>query len=129
MDDVSALNEKLFGFAIDFNAAGNTPFVLRVADKLIGYVLYNQCGDFVDIYYMAIVPELHGLGHGKRLMEAFIQQMQLHGVNAFTLEVRADNKAAIKLYEQSGFKTVWLRKGYYSDDEDALLMKLAVMFD
>jgi ribosomal-protein-alanine N-acetyltransferase len=39
------------------------------------------------------------------------------------LEVRINNKQAIKLYERLGFERVGLRKGYYSDTgEDAILM-------
>ena len=40
-----------------------------------------------------------------------------------TLEVRASNKSAQSLYLKHGFKTVGVRKNYYTDDgEDALIM-------
>src|SRR5665811_1832820 len=41
----------------------------------------------------------------------------------YTLEVRKSNEAAIRLYEQFGFKAHGIRRGYYLDDhEDALIM-------
>ena len=45
------------------------------------------------------------------------------GVTAFTLEVRAKNIPAIKLYEKLGFVTEGIRKNFYTDPvDDALIM-------
>ncbi len=41
-----------------------------------------------------------------------------------TLEVRVSNNYAIKIYEQIGFKVGTIRKKYYENNEDALLMVL-----
>ena len=44
-------------------------------------------------------------------------------IKYITLEVRASNVPAIKLYEKYGFKSLGVRKGYYQDNgEDALIM-------
>ena len=41
----------------------------------------------------------------------------------YTLEVRVSNVGAIALYEQFGFRTKGVRRGYYTDNrEDALIM-------
>ena len=41
----------------------------------------------------------------------------------YTLEVRVSNEAAIRLYEELGFETRGVRRGYYTDNrEDALIM-------
>ena len=39
-----------------------------------------------------------------------------------TLEVRRSNYVAIHLYEQCGFLSAGIRKNYYADSEDAVLM-------
>ena len=40
------------------------------------------------------------------------------------LEVRADNAAALALYEQAGFATISLRRRYYQPgDIDAVIMR------
>ena len=45
------------------------------------------------------------------------------GVEAFTLEVRKSNEAAIHLYEKLGFVTEGIRKNFYEEPtEDALIM-------
>ena len=43
-----------------------------------------------------------------------------------SLEVRESNTAAIKLYEKLGFVTVNVSKGYYSDNENAIVMTRAL---
>lgn len=42
------------------------------------------------------------------------------------LEVRASNHGAQQLYEQLGFARVGLRRRYYSNGEDAILMTLVL---
>lgn len=45
------------------------------------------------------------------------------GIEAFTLEVRRSNEAAIHLYEKAGFVTEGVRRGFYEKPrEDALIM-------
>lgn len=44
-------------------------------------------------------------------------------MNAFTLEVRVGNQAAIHIYEKLGFRSEGVRKGFYEKPkEDALIM-------
>ena len=50
--------------------------------------------------------------------------MDEEGVTSITLEVRVSNVAAIKLYENNGFEKKLVKKGYYSDGEDAYFMML-----
>lgn len=64
-------------------------------------------------------------GIGRQLMDELIRESKASGMICATLEVRAGNEAALRLYEQMGFKRVALRKGYYPDNrEDAVVMWL-----
>ena len=45
-----------------------------------------------------------------------------HGIKAVNLEVKASNSAALALYEKFGFVRCGLRKKYYHNTEDAVLM-------
>ena len=44
------------------------------------------------------------------------------GAGRVFLEVRADNRAATALYEGLGFTRTGLRRGYYRDGADALVL-------
>lgn len=46
------------------------------------------------------------------------------GAESVLLEVRASNAAALHLYDSLGFERVGLRRRYYADGEDAVLMTL-----
>ena len=68
---------------------------------------------------------IKGLSYEKneQMMEELLSRGQKFGIDAFTLEVRAGNEAAVKLYEYFGFKTEGLRKRFYDKPvEDALIM-------
>jgi [ribosomal protein S18]-alanine N-acetyltransferase len=60
-----------------------------------------------------------------RLMRELLGRAIDEGMICSTLEVRAGNEAAIKLYEKLGYKVTAERKKYYPDNrEDALIMWL-----
>ena len=46
------------------------------------------------------------------------------GITDVTLEVRVSNEPAIALYRSFGFEEAGIRKRYYGDGEDALIMWL-----
>ena len=49
------------------------------------------------------------------------------GVGYINLEVRESNFGAARLYEKCGYRRVGRRKGYYDDNEDALLYTLEIV--
>lgn len=67
------------------------------------------------------------LYRGRKLGERLLREMQLtasfYGAIRMTLEVRPSNTIAQRLYEKMGFRSVGVRRGYYTDNkEDALIM-------
>uniref|UniRef100_UPI0028DBC5C3 GNAT family N-acetyltransferase n=1 Tax=Stomatobaculum longum TaxID=796942 RepID=UPI0028DBC5C3 len=67
-------------------------------------------------------PDEWGLRYGVTLVRAGIVEMCARGAEAATLEVRAGNAAAIRLYEKHGFLLAGRRKKYYENPvEDALI--------
>jgi ribosomal protein S18 acetylase RimI-like enzyme len=58
------------------------------------------------------------------MLVALLDHAQQRGVRSVFLEVRADNDAAIALYDSEGFQTIDRRVGYYQPDGvDALVMR------
>ena len=59
----------------------------------------------------------------ERLLLATMKWAMRLGARRATLEVRASNQPAIRLYEKHGFKLIAIRRAYYNDNkEDALIM-------
>ncbi|MNE90586.1 ribosomal-protein-alanine N-acetyltransferase [compost metagenome] len=60
---------------------------------------------------------------GERLLTELRRKANNRGAKRMTLEVRVTNRIAQNLYEKLGFRSVGVRKGYYTDNnEDALIM-------
>jgi len=72
---------------------------------------------------VAVHPDFRGLGLSKKLLALGLRTALLRGAIESTLEVRAGNLVAQKLYEQFSYHVVAQRPRYYRDNnEDALLM-------
>ena len=79
------------------------------------------CGEG-QITNIAVHPDFRKHGIGKKILSEMIKNATDSGAQSMTLEVRQSNEVAQKLYSGFGFKNVGMRKRYYSDGENALLM-------
>lgn len=92
-------------------------------DSIAGYVSVWYQGEEAHITEIAVREELRGKGIGELLLIGSLQAAVQYGSKVMTLEVRVSNFIAQRLYEKYGFKSVGVRKGYYSDNrEDANIM-------
>lgn len=98
--------------------------VITVDDEVVAYGGFWKILDEADINNIAVKKEYRGMGFGKMLMNALIEDAKAQNIKAMTLEVRVSNQSAISLYKKLGFKETGIRKNYYSDKEDALIMWL-----
>ena len=69
---------------------------------------------------LGVLPEYRGQGIGKALLEACESRLVVPSIH---LNVRVSNKAAIQLYQNSGYQRAGFWPVYYEDGEDALLME------
>ena len=100
-------------------------FCLELDGRVIGYMGLWFILEEGHITNVAIAPEYRGQRKGEILMRSVMQMMIQEGMERMTLEVRASNTGARRLYERLGFVAAGVRKGYYSDNcEDAIIMWL-----
>ena len=84
--------------------------------------LRNIVGDG-EITNVVTKASERGKGIGEKMLLKLLEEGVAMGVEAFTLEVRKSNYAAIHLYEKLGFVTEGIRKNFYEEPtEDALIM-------
>ena len=96
---------------------------LTPTDSIAGYVSVWYQGEEAHITEIAVRGELRGKGIGELLLIGSLRGAVQYGSKVMTLEVRVSNFIAQRLYEKYGFKSVGVRKGYYSDNrEDANIM-------
>lgn len=100
-------------------------------DVILGTISLTRMGDDGEIGNVAVLPEYRRQGIAGKLLDKVIRfgKSQL-GMKNFTLEVRAGNEAAIRLYEKKGFRTEGIRPGMYENPrEDAKIFWLRCMYD
>lgn len=97
--------------------------VAEIEGEIVGYVGIWKIVDEGHITNVAVSPAHRRKHIASALLETLFRVTERAGVVQHTLEVRAGNEGAIKLYEGFGFKEAGLRKGYYEDNgEDAIIM-------
>lgn len=80
------------------------------------------CGEG-NIDNVVVAEKFRGRGIGGKLLQELFKQGEERGVEAYTLEVRVSNHAAIHIYEKAGFVSEGIRPGFYERPrEDALIM-------
>lgn len=79
--------------------------------------------DEAHVTTISVAQSMRRQGIGQSLMIELLEKAKEAGMVCSTLEVRAGNQAAIKLYEKLGYSVAAMRKGYYPDNkEDAVVM-------
>jgi len=81
----------------------------------------------INNFYILTPYQKQGLG--KKFIEQILGYLRNIAIKEITLEVRASNQTAIRLYESLGFKNVTIRKNYYANGETAYLMYLRIGSD
>ena len=93
------------------------------AGQVCGYVGVWKILDEGHITNVAVAPDYRRMHIGRAMLETLIEVTGEAGIERYTLEVRASNEPAIRLYEGLGFKSEGIRPGYYEDNgEDAVIM-------
>lgn len=90
---------------------------------LIGGCVLFYIIDEGDIFNVAVRTDYQGKGIGTQMLNYLIECGEKKGIKDFTLEVRASNEPAIRLYEKCGFVSEGIRPNFYtSPTEDAVIM-------
>lgn len=97
--------------------------VAELEGRIVGYGGIWLILDEAHVTNIAIDPDYRGRKYGDQLVEAMIALTEKEGIYNMTLEVRASNYVAQRLYEKYGFKACGIRPKYYQDNhEDAVIM-------
>ena len=97
------------------------------AGGVIGYLALSSVLDEGSIDNVAVAPAARRGGVGDALVRDAVRRGRAQELAFITLEVRAGNEPALRLYEKHGFLPVGRRKNYYEKPrEDAILMTLVL---
>jgi len=123
-----------FLVAVDEHGVGSLGAVDGVTDQagsastgeVRGYVIADVVTEFGrkigHVKDLAVAPGWRGRGVGSRLLDRGLSVLVAGGATRAKLEVRVDNEGARSLYADFGFTTKRVVRGYYEDEQDALLL-------
>ncbi|WP_299443519.1 ribosomal protein S18-alanine N-acetyltransferase [uncultured Phycicoccus sp.] len=98
--------------------------VVADGSGVAGYGGLDHGGEVSDVMTVAVAPAARGRGLGRALVDELERRAAARGAGHLMLEVRADNTAAVALYEGRGFVVLSRRRGYYQPGSvDALVMR------
>jgi ribosomal-protein-alanine N-acetyltransferase len=99
-------------------------YLVALDDGLIvGYAGLCDYPDEAFIQTLAVAQQAQGEGLGGLLLQALLDEAARRRKSRVSLEVRADNAPAQRLYARFGFRTAGLRRGYYQPSgTDAVVM-------
>jgi ribosomal-protein-alanine N-acetyltransferase len=99
-------------------------YVVRTPDCAVaGFCAFWLVFDEIHINNVAMRPRFRGLGYGTTLLHHVLAEGRRLGAIRATLEVRASNTGALRLYERLGFRHAGTRRNYYTHPvEDALVL-------
>ena len=132
LDDVLAIERASFAspwsrqfFVEELQATCAKSVLAALEGTVVGYCLYWELANDMDIHNVAVNPDYRRRGVGRGMLEFVIQEAEGIGSESITLEVRKSNEAAQALYRSLGFEICGVRRRYYSNDgEDAWVMIL-----
>ena len=90
---------------------------------LVGYAGGMVVDGDVQILKIATDVPYQRRGIARALLAHVADDARSLGASTISLEVRVGNEGAIAFYESRGFETIGKRPRYYSDGEDAFIMK------
>lgn len=86
-------------------------------------VTYRKNSKRARLYSIVISPDARGKGMGGILLAHLEENAKQRKYNTLSLEVREDNKGAIKFYKARGYEVIGQKENYYEDGETALQMQ------
>ena len=100
-------------------------WIVAVEDEqVLGYVGSQTVIDETDMMNIAVHPDYRRQGVARKLVAQLVEELKLRQSRCLTLEVRASNEPAKKLYKMLDFEEIGIRKNYYRNPkEDALILR------
>lgn len=99
--------------------------VARQGQEIVGFAGITRMIDEVDIMNIVVRKDKRSKGIGSMLLQKIFEIVKEENVKTITLEVNEKNQPAIKLYQKFGFMPIGLRKKYYHNTDNAIIMKVS----
>jgi [ribosomal protein S18]-alanine N-acetyltransferase len=99
-------------------------YVVAEADgQIVAYAGLAVAADQADVQTIAVLESHRGTGIGGAMLAELLRVAGERGAREIFLEVREDNPVARGVYQHFGFEEIGVRRRYYDDGTDAIMMR------
>lgn len=96
--------------------------VAKLNNQIVGFAGIWFSVDDIHITNIVVKKNRRNQKIGSLMLNNLIELCENRTQKSITLEVNSNNIPAQKLYQKFGFKNVGIRKKYYNNTEDAIIM-------
>lgn len=96
--------------------------VAKQNQEIVGFAGILKIIDEINIMNIVVRKDKRQEGIGSKLLNAIFEITKKLKAQSITLEVNEKNLPAIKLYQKFGFEQVGVRKKYYHNKDNAIIM-------
>ena len=101
----------------------NQAFLLLSNKNTIGAIIFIEIFPEIEILDFAVVPSHQNKNFGSNLLEELILYAKEKKIKKVFLEVNHKNNKALHIYKKFDFHEVGIRKKYYNNQDNAILME------
>ncbi|MDD2445778.1 MAG: GNAT family N-acetyltransferase [Clostridia bacterium] len=103
-------------------------YVIRQDEKVVSFIFFilteGMQGLDYNIINLATKNKFKNMGFATALLNFAKSLANKNNIRKIWLEVRENNLLAINLYKKFGFYLEYIRKGYYSNGDNACIMSI-----
>lgn len=110
-------------FLDDFNSSSSQYIVAKLNNEIVGFAGIKIVLDEAEIMNIVTSIFSRNNGVGSKLLNELINISKENNCLNIFLEVEDTNLPAIHIYEKFGFNRLTIRKKYYNNTKDAIIMK------
>lgn len=106
----------------DFSSENSKYIVAKIDTEIVGLAGIKIILDEANVMNIVTRIDKRNLGIGSSLLSYLIRAAENKNCHCITLEVNENNLSAIHLYEKYNFERIGLRKKYYNNTDNAIIM-------
>ncbi|MFQ6778397.1 MAG: ribosomal protein S18-alanine N-acetyltransferase [Alphaproteobacteria bacterium] len=90
------------------------------------FIVWRNVFDEAELIIIGVAPAARRTGTASALLKIMEEDAKKSGVKKIFLEVAERNIPAKALYEKNGYKQIAIRKNYYEDGDNAIIMNKGI---
>ncbi|MCZ9840050.1 GNAT family N-acetyltransferase [Brachyspira hyodysenteriae] len=98
--------------------------IIKDSNQITGFLIYFLLEPDVDIIFIATYPNNNG--YGNKLLAYMFNDSKKNNIKSIKLDLHENNINAKKFYLKNGFKEIAVRKKYYNNKFNAIIMEMKI---